>query len=93
MSRRKHAPAGTVFYRDPANGMIMGVCAGLSDQFGFRLVPLRVIAVVALMLFTLPALLAYLAAGVLLPGKPLTYYGSRDERDLWRRRRPERMEA
>lgn len=93
MNRRKRAPAGAVFYRDPANGMIMGVCAGLSDQFGFRLVPLRVIAVAALVLFTVPTLLAYLVAGVLLPGKPLTYYGSRDERELWGRRRTERMEA
>jgi phage shock protein PspC (stress-responsive transcriptional regulator) len=93
MSRRQHAPAGAVFYRDPANGMIMGVCAGLSDQFGFRLVPLRVVAVLALILFTVPTLLVYLVVGVLLPGKPLTYYGSRDERELWGRRRTERMEA
>jgi len=93
MSRRKHAPAGAVFYRDTANGMIMGVCAGLSDQFGFRLVPLRVITTLALILFTVPAVLVYLLAGVLLPAKPLTYYGSRDERELWGRRRTERMEA
>jgi phage shock protein PspC (stress-responsive transcriptional regulator) len=41
-------------------------------------------------------LLAYLVAGLLLPGKPLTYYGSRDERELWRpapRRRGWRHEA
>lgn len=93
MSRRKHAPAGAIFYRDPANGMMLGVCAGLSDQFGFRLGPLRVIAVLALIVFTVPTALVYLVAGVLLPGKPLTYYGSRDERELWRRRRTERMEA
>ncbi len=93
MSRRKHAPAGAIFYRDPANGMMLGVCAGLSDQFGFRLGPLRVIAVLALIVFTVPTVLVYLVAGVLLPGKPLTYYGSRDERELWRRRRTERMEA
>lgn len=93
MSRRKHAPAGAIFYRDPANGMMLGVCAGLSDQFGFRLGPLRVIAVLALVVFTVPTVLVYLVAGVLLPGKPLTYYGSRDERELWRRRRTERMEA
>ena len=92
MSRR-HAPANAVFYRDPANGMILGVCAGLSDQFGFRLVPLRIIVVVALLLFTLPTLLLYVAAGLLLPGKPLTYYGGRDERELWGRGRSGRMRA
>jgi len=90
---RRYTPAGMQFYRDPAHGMIMGVCAGLSDQFGFRLGALRVIAVLALLLFTVPTLLIYVAAGLLLPGKPLTYHGSRDERELWRRRRAERMKA
>lgn len=85
------APANALFYRDPANGIFMGVCAGLADQFGFRLGPLRVIAVLALLLFTVPTILVYVVAGLLLPGKPLTYYGSADERDLWRRRREERM--
>lgn len=92
MSRR-HAPPSALFYRDPANGMIFGVCAGLSDQFGFRLGPLRIITVLALLLFTVPTALIYLVAGLLLPGKPLTYYGSRDERELWGRRRSGRMGA
>lgn len=92
MTRRK-APAGALFYRDTANGLILGVCAGLSDQFGFRLVPLRVIVVVSLLLFTMPTLVLYLVAGLMLPAKPLTYYGRRDERELWARRRSERMRA
>lgn len=90
---RRHAPAGTLFYRDPAHGLVLGVCAGLSDSFGFRLVPLRVIVAVSLLLFTMPTLLLYLAAGLLLPAKPLTYYGERDERELWRRRRSEEVRA
>lgn len=92
MTRRK-APAGALFYRDPANGLILGVCAGLSDQYGFRLVPLRVIMVVSLLLFTMPTLVIYLVAGLMLPGKPLTYYGQRDERELWGRHRSGRMRA
>lgn len=91
---RRHAPAGTTFYRDPAHGMILGVCAGLSDQFGFRLAPLRIIVFVALLLFTVPVLLGYVVAGLLLPGKPLTYHGCRDERELWRGgRRGERIRS
>jgi len=92
MSRR-HAPPGALFYRDPSQGMILGVCAGLSDRFGFRLGPLRVVTVLALLLFTVPTLLIYVAAGLLLPPRPLTYYGDRDERELWRRGRSERMRA
>jgi len=87
MRRHRHAPAGAVFYRDPANGMILGVCAGLADQFGFRLGALRIVAALSLLLFTVPTLLVYVVAGLLLPGKPLRYYGRRDERDLWRSRR------
>jgi phage shock protein PspC (stress-responsive transcriptional regulator) len=90
MSRRP-APPGAVLYRDPANGMILGVCAGLSDQYGFRLGPLRIVMAVALILFTVPVLLTYVVAGLLLPGKPLTYHGHRDERELWGRRRSQRM--
>lgn len=77
-------PLRTVrLYRDTDHGMVMGVCAGLADQFGFRLGPLRIIALVSLLLFTLPTLFVYVAAGLLLPDKPLRYYGSRDERELW----------
>lgn len=90
---RGHAPAGTLFYRDSEQGMILGVCAGLADKFGFRLGPLRVVCVLALLLFTVPTLLIYVVAGLLLPGKPLTYYGGRDERELWRRRGSARMRA
>lgn len=90
---RRPASRHAMFYRDPANGMILGVCAGLADQFGFRLAALRIIAFIGLVLFTVPVLLAYVAAGLLLPARPLTYYGSRDERELWSRRRPGRMEA
>lgn len=35
----------TRFYRDKANGKIMGVCAGLSDYFGIDVTMVRVAAV------------------------------------------------
>jgi phage shock protein PspC (stress-responsive transcriptional regulator) len=90
---RRHASPRTLFYRDTENGLILGVCAGLTDRFGFRLGPLRVITAVLLVLFTVPVAVVYLAAGLLLPGRPLKYYGRRDERELWGRRRARRMEA
>lgn len=90
---RRRSPAGTLFYRDPAHRLVLGVCAGLSDSFGFRLVPLRVIVAVSMLIFTVPTLLLYVAAGLLLPAKPLTYYGERDERELWRRRSSGGMRA
>ncbi|NGP52579.1 PspC domain-containing protein [Thioalkalivibrio sp. XN8] len=92
MNRGLRSLRSVRLYRDSERGMVMGVCAGLSDQFGFRLGPLRIITLVSLLLFTLPTLLVYVAAGLLLPDKPLRYYGSRDERDLWGSRSG-RMEA
>ncbi len=92
MNRRRTA-AGPFLYRDCERGLILGVCAGLSDRFGFRLGPLRILTVIALLLFTVPVVLLYLAAGLLLPGKPLIYYGHADEREVWRPRRDRRMEA
>ena len=93
MNRRIRSLRAARLYRDTDHGMVMGVCAGLSDQFGFRLAPLRVIAAVLLLLFTIPTLLVYVAAGLLLPDKPLRYYGAGDERELWSSRRSGRMEA
>jgi phage shock protein C len=63
--------------------MIFGVCAGIGDRFGWNLTTIRVIAVLALILFP-GTLLIYLTAGILLPAKRLTYHGSR-ERRLWER--------
>jgi phage shock protein C len=91
--RRRNPVGDALFYRDPANGMIAGVCAGLADQFGFRLAALRIVVAIAAILFTVPVLLGYVAAGLLLPAKPLTYYGNGDEREIWRRSRPGRADA
>lgn len=83
---RRYAYEGLVLplvslYRDTERSMIFGVCAGISDRFGWDLTTIRVIAVLALILFP-GTLLVYLTAGILLPTKRLTYYGER-ERKLW----------
>lgn len=75
----------SLIYRDRENGWIMGVCAGLSDAFGWPLITVRTIAVLCLLLFTTLTVLVYLVAGLVLPDKPLTYYGDREER-FWRTR-------
>jgi len=71
-------------YRDTEKSMIFGVCAGVGDRFGWDLTTIRVITVLALILFP-GTFLVYLTAAVLLPSKRLTYHGSR-ERRLWERR-------
>ncbi|MBT8085550.1 MAG: PspC domain-containing protein [Woeseia sp.] len=71
-------------YRDRENGWIFGVCAGVADRYGFDKTVVRVIAVLALILLTVPTALAYLAATMLIRTRPLIYRGSNPEQEFWR---------
>lgn len=71
-------------YRDPENGWILGVCAGLADHFGLPVWAIRLTAVVLIWFFIVPAIVAYFVAGLLMPEKPLRYCGPGDERTFWR---------
>jgi len=57
-------------YQDRHNGIICGICAGLSDYFGFNLTVTRILAVLSLLIFTVPTSIAYVALALLLPKKP-----------------------
>ncbi len=57
-------------YRDPDNGKIYGVCAGIADYFGFETWVVRVIAVSLLIFLNGGAILGYFIAGWLLDAKP-----------------------
>jgi phage shock protein C len=65
--------------RDRDNGLFYGVCAGVADQFGWPVMTVRLVAVLALVVFFLPTVAIYVAAAMLLPGKPLTFHGAREE--------------
>ena len=71
------------FRRDRENALFFGVCAGLADRFDWPLMTVRLVAGLCLLVFTLPTAVIYVMAGLLLPAKPLTYYGSR-EHQFWR---------
>jgi len=51
--------------RPLARGKVMGVCAGLAEQFGWDVTFVRVVAIISLFLFTAPTFLAYIVAGAL----------------------------
>ena len=76
------------FQRDTERGLLLGVCAGLTERFGWDLTVVRLVALLSLVVATLPTVLLYLAVGCLTPPMRLTYYGRR-ERGLWRCRRRE----
>ncbi len=70
MNRRFQDRPSDRLYRNPADGVVFGVCAGLADYFGFNLGVTRVIVVVAA-LFSFPLVLTvYLVLALLLPKDP-----------------------
>lgn len=74
-------------YRDPKNGMIRGVCAGIADYFGISVGIVRVAAVAGVFFFSLPVVIGYLIMGFALNPKPDGLYKSSDEEVFWRRTR------
>ncbi|WP_144393724.1 PspC domain-containing protein [Pleionea sediminis] len=47
------------FYRSRARGKLNGVCAGVASYFDWELTVVRLLAVLGLIFFTIPTLLAY----------------------------------
>lgn len=72
------------FYRDRRNGKLMGVCAGLADYFGWNVTFIRILAIIALIWFSLVTLIAYIALGLLLPSKPERLYDWDTDEAYWR---------
>ncbi len=77
-------------YRDPENGIFLGVCAGIARYFDFKVMVVRILAVIALLLFFWPTVALYLGVGWLLKPTPLYYRGRGSERHFWRTNRGER---
>jgi len=72
-------------YRNPDNGVFLGVCAGIADYLGIPVWQVRVGAVVLALFFLPQTVLVYLAMGVFVrrrPRRPL--YSSPDEERFWR---------
>lgn len=71
-------------YRNTARGKVAGVCAGLADYFGVSPFLLRFVAVISLLMFTLPTLVCYFLAAVLIDRAPDYSYQSDAEKEFWR---------
>ncbi|WP_299018241.1 envelope stress response membrane protein PspC [uncultured Photobacterium sp.] len=58
-------------YRDPQNGKISGVCAGIAEYFGIEVWLVRILAVSSFLLgFGFLTLIAYIAASLILDKMP-----------------------
>ncbi|HEX4504273.1 MAG TPA: envelope stress response membrane protein PspC [Alphaproteobacteria bacterium] len=78
-------PGPTGLYRDPKNGKIAGVCAGLAAYFGVKVGGLRV-ALILLSVFGFfgPVVVAYIVLAVLLHPKPAHLFKDSDDEAFWR---------
>jgi len=74
-------------YRDPANGIFRGVCAGIADYFGISVGLVRILTVLGVFVFSFPVVIGYLVLGFVLDPKPSGLYRSPDEESFWRRAR------
>ena len=77
-------PSWRRLYRNPRRGWIAGVCAGLADYFGLSPGLVRLVTLVLLIAFTLPTLVAYMIAAMVLERRPEAMQASREEEAFWR---------
>jgi phage shock protein C len=72
-------------HRNPEAGWIMGVCAGLADYFGVNRGLVRILAIVALVLFNWLTLVAYFVLAFSIGRKPVERRHLAPEEDqFWR---------
>jgi len=74
----------TRIYRDPARGWIAGVCAGVADHLGVEPILVRLVAVLCLIFFILPTIVAYVAFALVLKPRPPALFASADEESFFR---------
>lgn len=78
----------TRLYKNPRNGKIMGVCAGIADYFGITTTPVRVLTVIGM--FTPLSgfiLIGYFVLGFCLSPKPVDLYEDEQEEEFWKQTR------
>lgn len=71
-------------YRDAERGWIAGVCAGIADYVGTEPMVVRLAAILCLIFFFVPTLVAYLAFACLLQRRPPRLFATADEETFWR---------
>ncbi|WP_326524201.1 envelope stress response membrane protein PspC [Sphingomonas sp.] len=74
----------TKFYRDKANGKVMGICAGIADYTGLDVTLVRIAMIVLVLGFSMGALIpVYFVAGMIAPEKPTGLYETPDDQKFW----------
>lgn len=79
---RYHGPRR--LYRDPANGWLAGVCAGIGDYFSISVAGVRLLTLVAAFFFLPFVVIGYIALAIILPRRPQALYAGEQDEAFWR---------
>ena len=71
-------------YRDPDNGYLFGVAAGIAEYFGIEGWIVRALMILGLFMFAPPILFGYLMLAIILRRKPEQLYRDSSEERFWR---------
>lgn len=71
-------------YRNRERGIVAGVCAGIADYLGVEPIVVRIVAVLGLIFFFPPTVIAYGLLAIALKPKPPALYGTAEEEAFWR---------
>lgn len=87
MNHSSHNDRPHRIYRDSERAVILGVCAGIANYFGWQLWLTRACALALGWFFPVHVVVAYIIAALIMPERPLRYMGDGDERTFWQSRR------
>ena len=82
--RSEHAYSRRRLYRDPSNGWLAGVCAGVSDYLGISRGFVRLVLFLLAFPFTLTVVGIYVILAIVLKRRPQSLYGDAAEEQFWR---------
>ncbi len=80
-------------WRDPEQGWIAGVCAGIADNLGVHPGLVRAAALVGLVFFSVPTAIGYLALALALKPKPPALFADPAQEAFWRGLRSDPMQS
>ncbi len=71
--------------RDPENGWVLGVCAGLAEYFGLPVALVRILTMAGLVFFSVPTLVLYFALALFVPRRQSSLSADPDTRRFHQR--------
>lgn len=75
-------------YKDPKNGRVMGVCAGIADYFDVRPGIVRMLTILGCVFGMFPPIIfGYFILGFMLDSKPTEIYEKPEEEAFWKKAR------